>query len=175
MRAFKLASIAVMCGALASCAAVGPACRADNGLTWYMDPYNPIPVHETWSCDSFRRHVALALEKLNIVGQHDWRFAPGSPAKQMEGWTFVPVPGIAYILPDVNGGAPVGGHTRCEGKEIHVAVGVGPRASSMLHELAHAIQGCVADVGDEPAWGSHKGWASIGIFDAIQQFDTEAP
>lgn len=158
-------TIVSLAGALMACGISGIPCNTECGMTVYMPVGADGGVHPGWTCENVQRTVRIGLEQY-AIWTTDPRFA--SACERLQGYQFE-VKSLTGGFPNLNvvGRPLVGGLSYCWEKRIEIN-GVEPWRSSIVHEMAHAIQDCRPD-GYESKDPTHSNWIRDGIVVAYEQ------
>lgn len=123
-------------------------------------------VDDAW-CEELQSAEDSALVAFERVVTYDLRFKDA--AQRLHGMNIVVTDERGPIHPQ--SGERVGGYTSCDDFTIYVG-NPSPRKGSVVHEMAHAIQRCVANPLN-PRWKEvefhHENWGLFGIHSSINE------
>lgn len=143
-----------------------PPCITKCGLQFQGTPIDGEEL-PGWECANIQRLEDQALDAYTRrVSPHDSRFLHG--CGRLQAWRVFTMKTPSWYD---DWGRHVSGLSACYNKTISVG-SLPPFQGSLMHELAHAIQGCWTlkapdESKDEDQ--DHAGWHEIGVYDAIDE------
>jgi hypothetical protein len=154
MRVVHSALVAMMFG----CGVQGsPTCVSKCGMRLFIGDNV-----DTWTCESHQRiedatvaaYAALPTRLDSVV---DNRF--GVACELMDGVRMYVIRDDAFM----HRGIKVSGYFQCDGS-VGVIGGSPPAKGAYAHEIAHLVQNCDSQIGDD-----HPGWAGLGVYRVIDE------